>query len=95
MLLRNPNLGEAVMEVKPEQGSSHPGVPSNGFLQYWHDDLIDLRTWELVELWEKTKLSSNSSTMASSPEPEPGMGEAQWCWRKKHKEWNKTKTNSK
>ena len=62
------HLDEAVVEVKSKKRSCCSDILSNGLLQDWHDNVISLRAWKLIELRRKTKRhSSSSSTMMTTP----------------------------
>lgn len=84
-------LHEAVVEVKSKKRSCYSDILSNGLLQDWHDNVISLRAWKLIELRRKSKRhSSSGSTMMTTPAEveimdRMSMGECNWeksCYKK-------------
>lgn len=62
------HLHEAIVEVKSKKRSCCSDILSNSLLQHWHDNVISLRAWKLIELRRKTKRHSSScSTMMTTP----------------------------
>lgn len=86
------NLHKTVMEVKPKERGSHPGLFCNGFLQDWQDNVVSLRAWALIEAWKETRKPSSGmeATIPAKINTRVGKGE---CGRMESRQHEKAREN--